>query len=71
MLWAVIGVAFDAASKDAGRAAENGITLFGAVMNVCAWSMYFYLKREQVKRRQQQSRKRGSAVNCQLTDDTP
>lgn len=51
MVWAVVGAAFGAASKDPARGAEQGITLFAVAVLIYAWSMYFYLKRQQAKRR--------------------
>jgi uncharacterized membrane protein YfcA len=50
MLWMVFGAALGAASKDAGRGAENAITLFGFSMLAYGWLMIFRLKRQRAKR---------------------
>lgn len=51
MFWAVLGAAFGAASRKV-EGAEHAITLFGAVILVYSWAMYFHLKRQQAKRRE-------------------
>ncbi len=50
MFWAAIGAALGAGSKDV-EGAEHGITAFAVVMLLYSWSMYFYFKRRQAKRR--------------------
>ena len=63
MFWALVGAAFGAASTDSARGAEHVITIFGVVPNVCAWSLYFYLKRQQAKKRAQKTSERRDALS--------
>jgi sulfite exporter TauE/SafE len=51
LMWAIIGVAFGAASKDLrpDQGAEIGLTIAAAAMLAFAWFTYFRLKRRQAK----------------------
>jgi hypothetical protein len=49
MIWAFLGGGLGVASKAHG--AEDVISLLAGVLLVYSWSMYFYLKRQQAKRR--------------------